>query len=185
MAGSLRKSGEIGAVTVSFAERFVASEQFEGIFRDGMALVEDTAAYLDGEGRKEARALPHPINRAFATESMRLTTRLMQLASWLLIQRSVNAGELAPADALTEARKVRLTAIGRPAHNKEFEPLPKRLKELVEASYQLYDRIVKLDQMLSGTARGMSMASPVGAQVSRLEAAFKSEQIELPLGPRR
>jgi regulator of CtrA degradation len=106
----------------------------------------------------------------------------MQLASWLLIQRSVNAGELAAADAVTEARKIRLTAIGRPAHNKEFEPLPRKLKELVEASYQLYDRIVKIDQMLSGAARAKAAESPVGAQVSRLEAAFKGEQIELPLG---
>ena len=43
-------------VTVSFGAEFARSEQFKTVFREGMALVEAAAAYLDGEGRKEARA---------------------------------------------------------------------------------------------------------------------------------
>ena len=35
----------------------------------------------------------------YATESMRLTTRLMQLASWLLLQRAVNDGEMSAEQA--------------------------------------------------------------------------------------
>ena len=35
--------------TVSFGERFQASEQFDRVFSEGMALVERSAAYLDGE----------------------------------------------------------------------------------------------------------------------------------------
>ena len=46
-----------------------------------MGLVERTAAYLDGQGRKEARALRGPVAVLYATESMRLTTRLLELAS--------------------------------------------------------------------------------------------------------
>ena len=34
---------------------------------------------------------------SYASESMRLTTRLMQLASWLLLQRAVAEGELSVA----------------------------------------------------------------------------------------
>ena len=33
---------------------------------------------------------------------MRLTTRLMQLASWLLLQRAVNEGEITAENARTE-----------------------------------------------------------------------------------
>ena len=53
----------------------------------GMALVERTAEYLDREGRTESRKLKPPVSLAYSTESMRLTTRLLDLASWLLIQR--------------------------------------------------------------------------------------------------
>ena len=77
------------STTVSFGERFAASDQFDAIFREGMGLVERTAAYLDGQGRKEARALRGPVAVLYATESMRLTTRLLELASWLMIRRAL------------------------------------------------------------------------------------------------
>jgi regulator of CtrA degradation len=49
-------------VTVSFGERFQASEQFDLVFKEGMALVERTAAYLEGAGRAEAKRLKPPAN---------------------------------------------------------------------------------------------------------------------------
>ncbi|MCI0468377.1 MAG: DUF1465 family protein, partial [Beijerinckiaceae bacterium] len=80
--------------TISFGERLAASEQFLVLFQQGMDLVSRAAAYLDGDGRAEAKALPRTAAAAYAVESMRLTTRLMQIASWLLLQRAVNEGEL-------------------------------------------------------------------------------------------
>ena len=94
---------------VSFANRLATSESFKSLFREGMALVEETAAYLDGDGREEAKRLSRLAALAYATESMRLTTRLMQMASWLLLQRAVNEGELTQGEAATEKRKVRLS----------------------------------------------------------------------------
>ena len=41
---------------------------------------------------------------------MRLTTRLMQLASWLLLHRAVNEGEMTLAQASKEKKKVRLVS---------------------------------------------------------------------------
>ena len=74
-----------------------------------MTLVEEAAAYLDGPGREESRALPRPAALAYSTESMRLTTRLMQVASWLLLQRAVNEGELTPSEARAERVRVKLS----------------------------------------------------------------------------
>ena len=91
MAGKSRRGD---GVTVSFGAKFAQSDQFRTVFREGMALVEAAATYLDGDGRREARKLQPPHSLAYATESMRLTTRLMQLASWLLIRRAVSEGEL-------------------------------------------------------------------------------------------
>ncbi|MGH6844786.1 MAG: DUF1465 family protein, partial [Methylocella sp.] len=76
--------------TISFGEKLAASEQFMVLFQEGMDLVRRAAAYLDGDGREEAKHLPRPAAVAYAVESMRLTTRLMQIASWLLLQRAVN-----------------------------------------------------------------------------------------------
>ena len=79
---------------VPIGPRIVASGGFDLLYREGMSLIEDVAAYLDGTGRTESRNLPREASFTYATESMRLTTRLMQLASWLLLQRAVNEGEL-------------------------------------------------------------------------------------------
>ncbi len=99
-----------GGNTISFAHRLAGSPRFKALFRDGMDLVEEVAAYLDGPGREEAKNLPRPVAIAYAAESMRLTTRLMQVASWLLVQRAVNEGDMDPAQAEAEKHKVRLCA---------------------------------------------------------------------------
>src|ERR1700721_4548158 len=93
---------------VQFSERLTNSAAFGTLFREGMDLVEETAAYLDGVGRTEAKALERSVSLTYATESMRLTTRLMQLASWLLLRRAVKGGELTPAQAFSEKHRVRL-----------------------------------------------------------------------------
>jgi regulator of CtrA degradation len=161
-------------VTISFGAKFAQSEQFRAVFREGMALVEETATYLDGEGRKEARQLPPPYSLAYASESMQLTTRLMQLASWLLIRRAVSEGELTPEQALEEQRKIKLTLKDGERRSREFEALPARLKDLVDQSLKLQERVIKLDQML-GLDQGVSSAKedhPLKTQLSRLHAAF-------------
>ena len=108
--GSARSAAfdETAANTVWFYPKLAASAAFKTLFREGMSLVEDTAAYLDGPGREESRSLPRAAALAYATESMRLTTRLMQVASWLLLQRAVNEGELTFAQARSEKHRVRL-----------------------------------------------------------------------------
>src|SRR5215471_15667842 len=95
---------------VQFSERLTNSAAFGSLFREGMDLVEETAAYLDGVGRTEAKALDLSSSLTYATESMRLTTRLMQLASWLLLHRAVREGEMSLAQANREKVKVKLSA---------------------------------------------------------------------------
>lgn len=53
---------DTGAV-VSLSQRadlvrdFARSDLFDRTFREGMGLVEETAAYLDGDGRRDSRIL--------------------------------------------------------------------------------------------------------------------------------
>jgi regulator of CtrA degradation len=161
--------------TVSFGERFQASEQFDKVFSEGMALVERSAAYLDGDGRRESKGLPNHVTVLYATESMRLTTRLLELASWLLIRRALKEGEITAQEAETKRARVKLQTLGRPAHTKGFGELPKGLRDLIDASFMLHDRIVQLDRAMvpqSGEAAGTGSANPVAMQISALENAF-------------
>lgn len=177
-----RRSGV--AATVSFGERFAASDQFDAIFREGMALVERTAAYLDGPGRKEARRLAEPASMLYATESMRLTTRLLELASWLMIRRSYKEGEITAAELRRKRARVRLTAPGRIAHVKGFAQLPEALQRLIVASFALNDRIVRLDMAMQVDVGHADGLSPVQAQVARIERAFADRGRPRPHPPR-
>src|SRR6202162_4610889 len=124
------------ASTVSFSERLASSQVFASLFRDGMALVEETASYLDGSGRQESKKLERSAGLVYATESMRLTTRLMQLASWLLLHRAVKRGERTPPQASREKTKVRLAAC-EPGDLKSIALLPAKLQDLITRSTKL------------------------------------------------
>lgn len=163
-------------VTVSFGERFQASEQFDQVFKEGMALVERTAAYLEGPGRNEAKLLKAPLNVLYATESMRLTTRLLDLASWLLIRRAIKEGEMSEAEAQKKRRSVSLQGTAKVSHIQGFSKLPKGLQDLIVESYALNERIVRLDRALSVRLEDVgpetTLNNPVANQMDRLRVAF-------------
>jgi regulator of CtrA degradation len=155
-------------VAVSFAGSFVKSEAFMMLFREGMTLVEATASYLDGDGRDESAALPRDIAITYATESMRLTTRLMQIASWLLLQRAVAEGEMTPEQARSDKHSVRMAETMLAPTEDEGARLPERLRELIASSVRLRDRIRHLDGVIAGSLRPAS-ANPVRSQIEQLQ----------------
>ena len=157
---------------VSFGQKLAASQNFSQLFRDGMKLVEDTAAYLDGPGRQESKKLDRSASLGYATESMRLTTRLMQLASWLLLHRAVNEGEMSLAQANRERTKVKLAADERVAD--PAVQLPVRLCELVVRSRRLQDRVRRIDATIHAPMPTAPVAgNPLEQQLGILRAAFE------------
>src|SRR5580658_708382 len=129
---------------VSFSERLANSQVFATLFRDGMSLVEETATYLDGAGRLESKKLDRSAALVYATESMRLTTRLMQLASWLLLHRAVKEGEMTLPQANKEKAKARLASC-EPGDAKSIALLPQKLQELIARSVKLQAEVRRLD----------------------------------------
>jgi regulator of CtrA degradation len=157
---------------VSFGERLAGSQAFSVLFREGMALVEETAGYLDGPGRRESKLLARGVALAYATESMRLTTRLMQLASWLLLHRAVNEGEMSLAQANKEKAKVKLSA-GDAGDADMVRQLPERLRELIGRSVRLQERVRRLDATIHSAGVTLIDDNPVERQVNLLRAAFE------------
>ena len=152
---------------------FAASELFARTFDEGMALVEETAAYLDGGGRQDAKLLSRAAALAYAGESMRLTTRLMQIASWLLVQRAVREGDMAPEGACEDRYRLGAEAVCLAEPGADAEELPLGLLELLERSARLYERVRHLDRRmyLEATTDEQGTASVQG-QFDRLKSAF-------------
>jgi regulator of CtrA degradation len=158
---------------VQFSERLTSSAAFGTLFREGMDLVEETAAYLDGAGRTQAKALDRAVSLTYATESMRLTTRLMQLASWLLLHRAVKEGEMTLSQANREKTKVKLTAAD-PGASDAIEKLPEQLQDLINRSMSLQSRVRRLDISLHAPVPDRTaIGNPLVPQLDLLKAAFE------------
>ncbi len=167
-----------GEPPINLAESFAASGKFKQLFATGMALVEESAAYLDGPGREEARSLSRSASLLYGTESMRLTTRLMQLASWLLLQRAANDGEMTRDQILDEKRKIRLDALTTPDYTANWEELPGDFVELVERSLDLQNRVVRLDANIYGKAAPKKTdANPVDQQIDLISTALGVKKV--------
>ena len=148
---------------------FIGSAMFEKTFEEGMSLVEETAKYLDGRGREESRDLPRKIAMLYAGESMRVTTRLMQAASWLLVQRAVHDGDMDAEDAAGDRYRLGSKDICLGGGADGTDQLPSKLQDLLQRSDSIYRRIARLDDVLF---RGGTQPAGVQAHFDKLEQAF-------------
>lgn len=165
-----------GAKTVRLAERRIFSASFKPLYNEGMGLVEEAAEYLDGDGRTAARTLSRAAATLYAAESMRLTTRLMQLASWLLLQRAANTGEMTREQVAAEKAKVRLDTASAHQSVPEWAELPQAFRSLVERSLRLEALVRRMDEEIYGEEEGRNLSSiaanPVSDQITLLRTAF-------------
>ncbi len=172
MTDKTQPSPNSGGFDTRRAMDFAKSEVFERTFKEGMALVEESAAYLDGPGRAASKRLSRAAALAYAGESMRLTTRLMQVASWLLVQRAVRDGEIPLSDAASD--KYRLIS-REPAPTPSFagsDELPEALKALIARGAAIYERVRRLDEQMYSESGEASAGNPVSDQMAKLNAAF-------------
>lgn len=164
-------SAPIQTSRIHIVRDFASSDLFDRTFKEGMALVEETASYLDGDGRRDSRLLSREDALVYAGESMRLTTRLMQIASWLLVQRAVREGDMDANDACDD--KYRISPLG--AEAADNKALPSGLLTLLDRSNRLYERISHMDKRMFVDAEPESTVNPVISQLQRLQSAFGLE----------
>jgi len=157
----------------SIGPRIVATGGFDTLYREGMKLVEEAAAYLDGDGRAASRHLERDASLLYASQSMQLTTRLMQLASWLLLQRAVREGELTDEQAQSDERRVELNTKMADKDVPMWASLPLEMRNMIEKADALNKRIHALDSMERGGAQeAEEQVNPVNNHLARLRDAF-------------
>lgn len=146
---------------------------FERVFADGMKLVEETAAYLDGPGRDLAAALPREAGLTYASWSMELTTRLMQAASWLVMQRAVSDGDMDHGEALQSKYRIRREEPALDPAAQLGLGLPQPFLNLVDRAENLFERICRLDAALY-TAKDIEAPRAVNDQLAQLRVAAET-----------
>lgn len=171
----MNDSNTQSAETIRLAERRIFSDSFRELYSTGMTLVEDAAGYLDGEGRVAARTLDRVSATLYAAESMRLTTRLMQIASWLLLQRAANSGEMTRDQVAAEKKKVNLDSALSDPDAPGWSELPEEFLDLVTRSLSLQRLVQRVDSEIyerAGQSGNTDAENPVNAQMELLRTAF-------------
>ncbi len=123
---------------------------FDGTWREGLELLEAAREYLadpETAAPGDRRAV---MQLVMSCESMRLTARLAHIMAWLLMQRAVFAGEIAPEEAGRPENRLggaEVCGVSGPWPEAEAA-LPARLRELLDRSLGLYRRLARLDEMM-------------------------------------
>lgn len=160
---------------IRLSERMVFSDSFKPLYSEGMALVEEAAAYLDGEGNEAACLLSHKAATLYAAESMRLTSRLMHIASWLLLLRASRSGDMPRDMVAREKAKVSLETLSAGEATSGWQDLPHAFRDMIARSLHLQDRVRCMDgNSYHQPIRDMleRKGNPVSDQIVLLRTAF-------------
>lgn len=124
---------------------------FRRAYDETMDLMIEARNYMAFVERREREHAGPSTGLRMSCEAMRVTSRLTQVMAWLMIRRAVEEGELDELQALSEEHRLSgLEVCGDETHGGD-EALPGGLRSLMDRSYRLYMRVVRLEeQMLRG-----------------------------------
>ena len=127
-----------------------ATTFFSKTYDEASALVEEARDYVRDHGGTDSASLPPAERIVYACETMRLTARLTQVMSWLLLQRALHAGGIT-REAIREDAEDRGNVDGCLSGSAAgAERLPPRLIDLLTRSESLYERVTRLNEMVAG-----------------------------------
>jgi len=138
----------------------------EKSYQEAMALTQDVANYLESES-KNLRDLTENSEVCYASETMRVSTCLMQVMSWFLVQKAVISGEITKKQA--RASKFRLGAydVCLAKINTKGEMLPEEFVIFMNKAQNLYRQVVRMEQMYYGNS---DAANPVHDLFGRIKS---------------
>jgi len=120
---------------------------FSRTYDEALALVVEAREYLLGPGKMAVRGMTAEVSFYYATESLRLTTRLTESMSWLMFQRAVSEGEITPEEGQADECHLQYQSTCLAETDERLSSqLPDGLVSLLARSESLYRRIDRLDQ---------------------------------------
>ncbi|MEG8098744.1 DUF1465 family protein [Candidatus Liberibacter brunswickensis] len=163
--------------SISFMNRTVSSIRLKVLYKECINLIEETSSYFDQEGKLSSKSLPPMVLNLYTSESVLLTTRLMQMVSWLLLQRALEDNDINFEQFISEKNKIKFDYSHLDYTSSEWNDLPCFFRSLVERSLQLQKRIVLLDQEIYNTDLNdpsFHRSNHVQTQIKLLEACFEN-----------
>jgi len=113
---------------------------FTKTYDETLDLIVETRNYVVGmRPSSELRA---------SCEALRVTSRLTQSMAWLMLQRAVAAGEITQIEACEERNRISGRSVCLDVAAANDDRLPPGLRSLLRRSLHLYERILRLEEMV-------------------------------------
>ncbi|MCF8473790.1 MAG: DUF1465 family protein [Emcibacter sp.] len=125
----------------------------ERAYQDAMILTQDVANYLDHKNKTkqlEQNKQDAKTEFNYVSESMRLSTCLMQVMAWFLVQKGVLTGEITKKQAGEEKFRLDAADICLKEINSSQEDFPPEFNYYREKSQDLYRQVERMDKMIYG-----------------------------------
>lgn len=113
----------------------IATDRVSTLYRESMRLAEAARCYFDRDGVGARDALRVETRTAVAAESVRVTARLLEIVSWLLVQQAISSGDGEGSERLID------NAIDAPPLALDF---PEPGRSIALAVRALYDEVREL-----------------------------------------
>jgi len=148
----------------------ISLELFDRLFDDTIKLIERTIAYLERESPSDREPLSVGAKLVFATESMRLTSQLMQCMAWLLARKALRRGEISEFEAASPTYRLGTNSACSAESLAGTETLPRRFRDLLAEGRSSYLRIARLDHFAYGSpAGGRALEAPAAQDMITID----------------
>jgi regulator of CtrA degradation len=118
-------------------------------YDEALTLLIEAKNYLSFRQAAEVGRMP-PLERLKLTrEAFRVTSRLTQVLAWLMLRRAVIEGEIPDEDARQPERRLAGHDVCLGSAEDLGDWLPAGMDGLLERSRLLYERVARLDRLLS------------------------------------
>lgn len=118
-------------------------------YREAMELTRSVTAYLEQEReQRQVFDLDSEAKIFHASESMRISTCLMQVVSWFLVQKAVAAGEMTREEAGAEKHRLGARDICLADVDRTGMKITKKFLTYLDQAQGLYQRVARVDDMV-------------------------------------
>jgi len=115
-----------------------------GIFNETMQLLNDAHEYFFLFGDDDQKRISPDLKTLYSCEMSRITLRLSSIMAWIMVQRAVFSRKL-PADEAADRYGLDFQDVCMVDNRMLHGVLPSYVCYLLDRSYELYERVYRLD----------------------------------------
>ena len=159
-------------MTDATEKRVLTPALIDPLYAEAIAVADEARTYFSAEGLEERQTLD-PMERVlFSCESLKVTTRLMHVISWLMVGKAVAAGEMTPQEAAAPDRRLGFAEGSDEAREPRLALMPAHALSLIRRSQALYDRVRHMEASLFGNGEDAPAGGGARGLQNRLDEAF-------------